>query len=179
MGVWSPPEKTFAFNFRDAPLTKVVEYYSNQTGQKFVIDSSLTATVKVTIVQSKRVAPAEAFNLLSASLALSGVAISNRDGTYVLASARSMERSYIPVVSELPPLQPERLVTWVINLKHADATSVMQQLRILASKDGEVVTYGQSRLMITDWVSNLYRVKELIAQIDKASDTPPAPAPAK
>jgi type II secretory pathway component GspD/PulD (secretin) len=170
-------EKTFHFNFEDAPLTKVLAIYSAQSGQKFVVDPNLGQSVKVTIVQTGKVGAKEAFNLLSASLSLSGVAVSDRQGTLVLASVRSMERSYIPVVTELPPLQPERLVTWVINLKNADGGNIVQQLRILTSKDGEMQSFNQKGLMITDWVSNLYRVRALLEQVDKevAPPTPQAP----
>lgn len=169
---------SFPFNFHEATLSKVVSYYSTQTGQKFVVDPTLGSNIKVTILQPAKVSSKEAFNLLSASLALSGVAISNRDGTYVLASARSMGRSFIPVVTDLPPLHPEKLVTWVVNLKHADATSIVQQVRMLTSKDGEMTAYGPSRLLFTDWVSSLYRVRDLINELDKPQESkPPAAAP--
>lgn len=163
-------ERPFSFSFHEVPLTKVIELYSQQTGQKFVIDSSLASNIKVTIVEPGKVSTKEAFNLLSASLALSGVAISNRDGTFVLASVKSTERSFIPVVNDLPTLQPERLVTWVVTLKYADAANILSQVRILPSKDGEMQAYGQNRLMFTDWVSNLYRIKELINQLDKPQE---------
>lgn len=170
-------EKPFAFTFKDAPLSKVIDYYSAHTGQKFVLDGSVANSVKVNIIEPAKVTSKEAFNLLSASLALNGVAISDREGTLVLASARAMQRSYIPVVTELPPLQPEKLVTWVVNLKHADANQVSQQVRILTSKDGEIAAFGANRLLVTDWVSSLYRVKDLIDQIDRAPEAKAAAAP--
>ena len=170
-------EKPFAFTFKDAPLSKVVDYYSAHTGQKFVLDGSVANSVKVNIIEPSKVSAKEAFNLLSASLALNSVAISDRQGTLVLASARSMQRSYIPVVTELPTLQPEKLVTWVVSLKHADANQISQQIRILTSKDGELAAFGSNRLLVTDWVSSLYRVKDLIDQIDRAPEAKAAVAP--
>jgi type II secretory pathway component GspD/PulD (secretin) len=173
-----PSEKTFAFTFKETPLAKVIDYYSAHTGQKFVLDGSVANNVKISIVEPAKISPKEAFNLLSASLALSGVAISNREGTLVLASAKNMQRSYISVVTELPPLQPEKLVTWVVVLKNSDANQLSQQVRVLTSKDGELVSYGQNRLLVTDWVSSLYRMKDLIDQLDKPADAK-VPAPTK
>lgn len=175
---YAASEKTFPFTFREAPLTKVIDYYSTHTSQKFVIDSPVASSVKVTIIEPSKVTSKEAFNLLSASLALSGIAISNRDGTLVLASARNMQRSFIPVVTELPPLQPEKLVTWIVTLKHADPNQISQQVRIMTSKDGEMASYGSNKLLLTDWVSSLYRMKDLIDQLDKAPEakTPAAAA---
>lgn len=169
-------EKSFPFTFHEAPLNKVVDYYSSHTGQKLVVDPTLASSVKINIVEPTKVSAKEAFNLLSASLALSGVAISNRDGTLVLAGARSMQRSYIPVVTELPALQPEKLATWVVTLKNADATQISQQVRMLTSKDGEIVAYGSNRLLVTDWVSSLYRIRDLIDQLDKPVEAKASPA---
>lgn len=175
-----PSEKLFPFTFKEAPLTKVIDYYSGHTGQKFVLDASVASNVKISIVEPAKISQKEAFNLLSASLALSSVAISNRDGTLVLSSAKNMERSYIPVVTELPPLHPEKLVTWVVTLKNADPNQLSQQVRMMTSKDGELVTYGQNRLLVTDWVSSLYRVKDLIEHLDKPTEAKaPAPSPDK
>ena len=174
-------DRSFPFNFQDASLNKVVGVYSAQTGHKFVVDPAVTANTKITIIDSGKITSKEAFNLLSASLALNGIAISNRDGTFVVANAKTIQRSYIPVVTELPTLHPEKLVTWVVTLKTADAGNILQQVRLLTSKEGEMVNYGQNRLMITDWVSNLYRVHDLIDQIDKPTEAkaplPPPTAP--
>lgn len=166
-------EKMFPFTFHETPLTKVIEAYSKATGQRFVIDAALASNIKLTILEPGTVSSKDAFNLLSAALALNSVAISQREGTFVMANARNMERSFIPVLTDLPPLQPERLVTWVVTLHHADAGNILNQVRILPSKDGEMQAYGQNRLLFTDWVSNLYRIKELINQLDK----PEAPKP--
>jgi type II secretory pathway component GspD/PulD (secretin) len=170
-------DHSFPFTFQEAPLNKVVGIYSAQTNQRFVIDPSVSANTKVTIIESGKISGKEAYNLLSASLALEGIAISNRDGTYVVAGAKTIQRSYIPVVTDLPTLQPEKLVTWIVTLKNADANGILQQLRMLTSKEGEMVAYGQNRLMITDWVSNLYRVHDLIEHIDKPTESKAPPVP--
>lgn len=169
------PEKSFNFSFKEAPLSNVVQVYANQTGKKFVIEPEISANAKVTIIQSQKVGAKEAFDLLSAALALSSVAISDRNGTFVVANAKSIEKSYIPVTSELPPLHPEKLTTWVATLKHVEANNVIQQARALASKDGEVAPYGNNRLIFTDWVSNLYRVREMLDQIDRTPESKPVP----
>jgi type II secretory pathway component GspD/PulD (secretin) len=162
------PEKPFPFKFNEAPLTKVIDFYSTNTGQKFVVDASVASTVRVTIIEPGKVTAKEAFNLLSASLALNSIAISNRDGTLVLASARTMQRSYIPVVTDLPLLQPEKMVTWIITLRHTDANQMQQQVRAMTSKDGELSVAGQNKLLVTDWVSSLYRLRDLVENLDKA-----------
>ena len=118
------------------------------------------------IHSGKKVTADEAFSLMSAAFATEGLAFSRRGDTLVLLKARHIQRSNIPVVTELPPLNPEQMVTYVIKLKHLNAQEVMKQLRILPSKDGEMVPASTKEIVLTDWVSNLHRVKNIIAQID-------------
>ncbi len=71
-------------------------------------------------------------------------------------------------MTELPSLKPEKMVTMIFHLKHARADDLNKQLRILASRDGELVPYSQTnQLIVTDWVSNLHRIAAIIKNIDQ------------
>lgn len=59
-------------------------------------------------------------------------------------------------------------MTWVIDLKHVKASDILKNLRILPSKDGEMSPMGEGQLVITDWVTNLHRVKKILAKVDRA-----------
>lgn len=55
----------------------------------------------------------------------------------------------------------------VISLKYASANEINKELRILTSKDGELVPVSRTnQIIITDWVSNLYRITNLLKEID-------------
>jgi general secretion pathway protein D len=163
---FAAPE-TFKFQFVDKPVADVVEHYSKKTKQKFVIDTSLRG--KVTLLSPNPVTAVEAFDLLSRALARQGFAISEQSGVFVVMHARDISRSKIEVTEKLPAIAPERMVTWVVKLKHAKADSILKNLRILPSKDGELSTDGKGQLILTDWVSNIVRVAEIIAAIDVPS----------
>ncbi|MGE0526261.1 MAG: secretin N-terminal domain-containing protein [Bdellovibrionales bacterium] len=158
-------DSTMKFNYRGTDITKVIEDYANASGQKFIISPDVKG--QITIINPKPIAVDEAFNQLSTALATNGLGISDQNGVMLIQHARSIQRNFIEVGTTLPPMRPERMFTWVINLKNASADDVNKQLRILTSRDGELVPYTRTnQLLITDWVSNLYRISKIVQEID-------------
>jgi general secretion pathway protein D len=162
----SDSDKGIKFNFENAEITSVLNTYSNASGQKFVIDPSVRG--KISILSKKNVSLAEAFDLLSTALALNQFAISEQGDTMVVMSTRNIQRSLVPVLRELPPLKPERIVTMVFQLKNASAEEINKTLRILPSKDGEMTPYTPgNQLIVNDWVSNIHKIAKVLAEIDQ------------
>lgn len=159
------PAATFSFQFKNAPVGEVIQYYSKISGQRFVIDAN--ANGRITILNPVKVTVEDGFNLLSTALMANSLAISDHDGTFFVSQARNIQRNRIPVVTELPPSKPEKMVSWIIDLKNGNGNAMMKELRMLTSKDGEVMSYGEKRLVIQDWLSNLYRVRDVLAQLDQ------------
>lgn len=166
-------EKTIDFSFRDVEVTDAIKKYASASGQKFIVDPMVRG--KITVMNPGPVTISEAFNQLSSALALSGLAISHQDDNFIVNSARNTQRSLIEVSSELPALKPERMYTWVINLKNVKAEDVNKQLRILPSKDGELVAFQpRNQILVTDWVSNLHRIAKIVGEVDKPAEKPTA-----
>ncbi|MBC7741466.1 MAG: general secretion pathway protein GspD [Bdellovibrionaceae bacterium] len=156
-------------NYVNEELPKIIEDYSKSTGQKFIIDSTVRG--KITILNQKPVSQDEAFNQISEALALNGFAFVTQNDVMVVRNARSAQRDNIPVVTELPPLRPQRMVTMIFSLKHISALAVQQQLRLLTSSYGEMSPVEKSnQIVISDWSGNLNRVAEVIKQVDQPAD---------
>jgi len=155
--------------YNNEEITKIIEVYSKASGQKFIVDPGVRG--KVSIFLQDAVTVEEAFNHLSSALALNGFAISKQGDTMVVKNARAIQRDLIEVSTQLPNLKPERMYTWVYTLKHVPASSVNRDLRIITSRDGEMsVNPSLNQLVITDWVSNLNRVADLLKEVDKPVD---------
>lgn len=155
-----------SFSYKDAEILKVIEDYSQASGQKFVVDPVVKG--KVTVFNPDSVTLDEAFNQLSSVLAINGLAISKQGDVMMIGNARHIQRNLLEVTTDLPALKPEKMHTWIINLKFISADEVNRQLRILTSKDGELVPFmPRNQLIVTDWVSNLHRISAIINQIDK------------
>lgn len=164
-------ENQIKMNFRNEPLSKVVEHYSKTTGQKFIVDSTVTGSVS--IFNPQPVPYEEAFHQLSSALALQGYGISKQGDTMIIKQARNIQRSWIEVGTTLPALRPERMFTWVYTVQNLPADTINRELRILSSRDGEMaVNVSNNQLIFTDWTSNLARIAEIL----KAVDIKPTPA---
>lgn len=156
---------TLNFNYRDADLVKVIEDYAKASGQKFIIDPG--AKGKITIVNQAPVTLREAFEQMSSAMMLNSVGISKQDQLMIVSPSRNIQRNLIEVGSELPPIRPDRMFTWVVALKYVSADEINKQLRILTSKDGELVPYTHSnKLVLSDWVSNLHRIAKILRELD-------------
>lgn len=160
------PSKTIKFNFRNADIVKVLEDYAKVSGQKIIVDTQVRG--KTTIFNPEPITLDEAFNQLSTAMMTNGLAFSKQGDTLVAMQARQVQRNKIEVVTELPPLKPEKMVTWMIKLKHINADEVNKQLRILTSTNGELVPYTQTNhIIVSDYVSNLHRIADLLKELDQ------------
>lgn len=108
----------------------------------------------------------EAYELLSESLALNGLAILEKEGVSVVLAARNAQRSFIPVTTELPAQKPERMVSWVYEPKTMKADDINKNMRVLSSKDGEIIVTTNNRLIFTDWTSNIQKIAKTLEQVD-------------
>lgn len=162
-------EEKIKMNFLNEEIPKIVEFYSKASGQKFILDATVRG--KVTILNPSEVSLDEAFSLISEGLAINGYAVVKNGDVFTVKNARSAQRDNIQVSSEVPTAKPQRMATWVINLKNITANDVQKDLRLLTSSYGELAAVANSnQLVITDWTSNLQRVAELIKQVDKPMD---------
>ncbi|MBX3018529.1 MAG: hypothetical protein KF767_11605 [Bdellovibrionaceae bacterium] len=153
------------FSFQNEDMAKVLESYSRMAGVKIVIDPSLRG--RITILNPHPVTLQQAFDDLSLALSLESYGFSRVGDTLVVRSARNLQRGLIEVRTQLPPLKPERMVTYVLKLKNIPAMGVNRDIRILLSKDGELVPDANSNsLIISDWTSNLHRVHNLMLELD-------------
>lgn len=152
------------FYFNNEDISKVLENFSRVSGKKMILESSVRG--KVSIFNPDTVDVDEAFNQVSKALAMNGYAFMPEGDTLVVRPVRQVQRSLIEVGTELPPLKPERMFSWVVTLKSIPI-SMIKNLRSLSSKDGEQnIIVENNQIIFVDWVSNLYRIRELIKQID-------------
>ncbi len=156
-------------NFKNEELTTIIEHYSKATGQKFIIDSTVRG--KITLLNSNDVSSEEAFDQISEALAINGFAIIKNDETMTIKNARSAQRDNIPISTTLPSAKPQRMASWIINLKYASASELMNQLRLLTSSYGELSGYEKNnQIIVSDWTSNLQRISEIIKNVDVPQD---------
>lgn len=152
------------FSFVNTDLAEMVSAYSKATGQKFVVDSSVRG--KATIASPGEVTPEEAMNLLSNALKVNDFAIVQQEGVMNVIPARKAIMGQLPVVSQLPSATPERLLTYVVTLQAGSADDFNKNMRMLSSSHGSLLIMGKNKLVITDWISTLYKIDQVIKEYE-------------
>ncbi len=153
------------FNYPNEDIAKIIEVYSKATGQAFILDPGVRG--RITILNSSEITLEEAFNQISTSLAIHGYAINRQEDVMIVRPARAAQRSLIDVSTQLPPLKPEKMSTWIVTIRNGTADDILRQYRNMTSKDGDInVNQRTNQLIITDWTSNLHRLAATIKQID-------------
>jgi len=162
-------DPTMKLNVVNEDITKLLQDYSKASGQRFIIDSTVRG--KISILNPSDISLEEAFNQISEALALNGFAIIKNDDVMTVRNARSAQRDNIEVSDTLPKAKPNRMMTWVINLKYASVMDINHSLRLLTSSYGEMSpNVSTNQLVISDWSYNLQRIGEIIKRVDVKQD---------
>lgn len=157
--------KFFQFQFENTEIEEVVKIFARESNQKFIVDSGIRA--KINIFVAKPVPQEEAFHLLSKALATKGIGMAKHGEVWIVKKAKQLQRDLIPVVTNLPDPIPERMLSYVVTLKYLTTDFFMKKLKIYLSKDGEINAVGENKLVVIDWVSNLYQMQSLLNELDK------------
>jgi general secretion pathway protein D len=165
LGLASAHADKLKMRFVNEDVGKILDYYSKETGQKFIVDPAVHG--KITVLVGEPVEREEAFNQLSTALAINGLGISKQGDTMVVRQARMLQRDLIEVGTTLPSINPIRMYTWIYNAKYVSADSLNRELRILTSVNGEMVpSLKTNQLIFTDWTSNLSRIAAILKEVD-------------
>ncbi|MFN7455115.1 MAG: type II secretion system secretin GspD [Pseudobdellovibrionaceae bacterium] len=159
------PETIESFDFPSADITDIVKAISELTGKNFIVDPGVRG--KITIIAPTKITVAEAYKAFLSALAINGFAVVPSGKFYKIRSARNAHRDYIETYSGQYYPNSDQMITRIIHLKHISVEAVNRDLRILASKDGELSPYPQTNsLIISDYGSNIDRVMKIIEQLD-------------
>lgn len=155
------------FNYPNADITAVIAEYSQASGKRFVVDSTVRG--KITLINKDELTLSEAYNQLSEALALNGFAIINQKEYLTVRNARSAQRDNLPVFSEnAPAALPQRMIMFEKTLKNISADEVQKELRLLTSSYGEMSSHlSTNKIILTDWSTNINRIDEVLKRLDK------------
>ncbi|MFN0079041.1 MAG: secretin N-terminal domain-containing protein [Prosthecobacter sp.] len=178
-GVYVPVGEgaTIKVNFPSAPIQAIIPFYTQLTGKKLILDSSLQGE-QLRIISPQLLTKKDAIAFIEATLLLNGYAIINIDATTAKlinhAGGKSPTADGLKVynsVRELP--QSEEICHFVLPLQHIsadDASKAFQQVIKLHAYGAMTPISNDSALIITENSATIRSICE-IAQI---VDVPPA-----
>lgn len=154
-------------NVRDADIRAFVQDAARVTGQTFIVDGRVTG--KVSVVTDRPLSRSEYFEVFLSTLRANGlVAIPMRGGGYRVQPSEGAATQPSRVGSK--SAAPSQFVTEVFRLRSIDATTAVETLRPLVSREGSITANRSANsLVVADYADNLRRIRELVRQIDRDS----------
>lgn len=154
-------------NVRDADIRAFVQDAARVTGQTFIVDGRVTG--KVSVVTDRPLSRSEYFEVFLSTLRANGlVAIPMRGGGYRIQPSDGAATQPSRVGSRAATAS--QFVTEVFRLRSIDATTAVETLRPLISREGSLTANRSANsLVVADYADNIRRIRDLIRQIDRDS----------
>ena len=154
-------------NVRDADIRAFVQDAARVTGQTFIVDGRVTG--KVSVVTERPLSRSEYFEVFLSTLRANGlVAIPIRSGGFRVQPAEGAATQPTRVGSRAAA--PSQFVTEVFRLRSIEASTAVETLRPLISREGSITANRNANsLVVADYADNIRRIRDLIRQIDRDS----------
>ena len=159
--------KTISMDFDQVDIKVFIKFISELTGKNFVIDEKVRG--KVTVLSPSKISVEEAYKVFESVLEVNGYTTVPAGKVIkvipsVEARQKSVELRRAPL---FVPRPDDRIITQIIPLLFAEAQEVRKLLAPLVSKQGVVIAYDPTDiLIITDFQSNIQRLLHIVEEID-------------
>ncbi|BAV64030.1 type II secretion system secretin GspD [Sphingobium cloacae] len=160
----APAQAQQTLNVRDADIRAFIQDAARVTGRTFIIDNRVQG--KVSVVTDRPLSRSEYFEIFLSTLRANGlVAVPAPDGAYRIQPADGAAGQPSAVGRAA---NRNQFVTEVFRLRSIDATSALETLRPLVSRDGSVTANrAGNSVVVADYADNIARIRQIIARIDR------------
>ncbi len=163
-----PAGSGILLNFKDAPLTAVLEHLSEVAG--LVVVEEVTVAGRVSLMSRQPLSVQEAVELLNTVLVQQGYAAVRAGRVLKIVTIEDAKKMNVPVRSGAAPedIEPtDEIITQIIPLKYADATQVREDLAPLIPAYADLSANASSNaLILTDTSANVKRIAEIVSALD-------------
>jgi general secretion pathway protein D len=162
-----PLQAQYTINMREADVRAFVQDAARVTGKTFIVDSRVQT--KISIVTDRSLSRSEYFEVFLSTLRANGlVAVPMRGGGYRIQLAEGAATQ--PTRVGAKTAAPSEFVTEIFRLKSIDASSAVETLRPLISREGSLTANRNANsLVVADYADNIRRIRDLVRQIDRDS----------
>jgi len=164
-------EEPISFDFREEPLSLVIDQISRLTGRNFDVGPNVGAAT-VTVITHDKIPPEMAYEVLESILATRGFSlVEDLDGHLIKViptpDATTSEKTPIIKGSADVPEGYDNYATHIVSVKYADASELTGVLKLVSSKTARIDAYAPTNtLIITDTADGLRRIFSFLEDID-------------
>jgi general secretion pathway protein D len=162
-------EKKFALNFKDVDIAEFINIMGQLIGKNIIIDDRVKG--KISISSARKVPVSEAYNVMKAILEVKGLAVVETDNLIKILPIEEAVKKHADIIVDgkniSEAVRDERSITYILELKNADANEVATALRALKPKSAEIVIYQSlNMLIITGITSDVNALIKIAQSID-------------
>lgn len=160
-------------DFQQSQILEVVRWIAKLTCQNFILSDRIRGS-QLNIISSTQVSVREAYQAFFAALKANEMT-AYRSGAYwkIIYTRDSLRRpvqTYVDPKTTLP--NRDEVVTYLHRIQHLDVNQIAGLVRQLASPSGGVIPYqAGSILIITDYATNLRRIRKVLSTLDVPQDS--------
>ncbi|MDY0350875.1 MAG: type II secretion system secretin GspD [Desulfobulbaceae bacterium] len=164
-----PASRYVTIDFNDVDINLFIKYISELTGKNFIVDRTVKG--KVTILSPTRISEEDAYHVFESVLEVHGfTTVPSGSVIKIIPSVQARSKSIETIREQEALLYEDKVVTQLIPLTHTDPEEVKRLLAPLVSKTSVVIAHTNSgMLIITDFLSNITRLREIIEAVDVPS----------
>ncbi|HYA01989.1 MAG TPA: type II secretion system secretin GspD [Syntrophobacteria bacterium] len=161
------PDRNISMDFDQVDIKTFIKFMSELTGKNFVVDDKVRG--KVTVFSPSKISVEEAYRVFQSVLEVNGLTTVPADKVIKVVPSVEARQKSIEIRKETTfvPRPEDRIITQIKPLLYADSQEIRKVLAPLISKEGVVVAYEPTDiLIITDYQSNIQRVLRIIDELD-------------
>jgi len=165
--------KTLRLNFRNAPLSLVLNYLSDAAGFTISANSKVDLKGGVTVWSNQTVDRNEAIAILNSALTSSGYGATvegNLLNIFVVDATNTPIEAGIPGNSHTNIPATKDLVTQIVYINNVEANQLISSLQpLMPAGTSMSANQGANAIIITDTKANIRRMAQLVKYLDTAS----------
>jgi general secretion pathway protein D len=161
------PDTVESFDYKDAPISDVVNAIARLTGKRFIFEQNLNG--KITIISPGKITVAEAWQTFLSSLAMNGLTVVPSGKFLKIQKMDDAKTGALDIYSGAYYPDGDQLITKIIRLKYLSAEDASKTFeKIIKSKAGQVIPYEKTNsLIVTDLGSNVSKITQVLEELDK------------
>lgn len=144
--------KMFALNFKDVEIAEFINVMGGLIGKNIIIDDRVKG--KISISSARKVPLSEAYNVMKAILEVKGLSIVETPNLIKILPIEEAIKKNSSIIVDGKPMTDERSITFLLEMKNADANEVANALRSLKSKNTDVVVYQSLNILIITGITS-------------------------
>lgn len=152
-------------NFDEVEIKALAKFMSDYTGKNIVLDEKVRG--KITIMSSRKVGPAEAWQIFTSALEAYGYGVIDKKKYLRIVPLKEAQQEKTKVVGPGAPLGARGFIVAIVVLTNADAEQLERTLRPMISGGGYISSFPASNaLVISDTAENVSRLVEIVKRLD-------------